>query len=351
MATKSEFTSEQKKLYATQVSRLKNIFSNGRCMFDSPHCAEPPINSHTISKARYLTHIAESNQVLQWGTDHWADDIHGATALLLKYTTTASTFPGFCSQHDSSLFKCVDEDEFIASPKQLFMLAYRTHSREVHCKRAQILAFPQPEDVARLRGHPEPKKAVYSLFGESNIQSMEIGLRDALIHQAKLNQVLLDADYRRLCSWIVPFKFASLPFVASAGSFYPDFDVYGHAIQDFCNATSVLNTLHFAILPSSGQSYAVFSFLDTEASGPKQLVDSMATSSRLGDLLAWVPFSYIENTVVRPSWWQGLPEMMKLDIHATFRDNMNIFTPMSASISKCPASFKTGIVPGRPFWI
>lgn len=351
MKTKSEFTSEQKKLYADQVRKLKGIFSSGKCMFDEPCCSESPISSHTVSKSRYLAQVAENNQVLQWDTNHWANDSLSVTDLTPKYTAIATTFPGFCSQHDSSLFKCLDEDEFMATPKQLFMQAYRTNAREVHCKQAQILAFPQPEDVARLHGQPEPEKATHSLFGELNMQSMEVGLRDNLIHQSRLDQILSVSDFRRLRSCIVPFKFPEKPFMASAGSFYPDFDIHGQEIQDFGDATAFLNTLHFSILPSAGQSYAIFSFLDIEAHGPKQLIDSIMASDRIGDLLAWVPFSYIENTVVRPSWWQSISETMRADIRLTFQDNIDLLSPMSASVSRCPTSFRTGIMTGAPFWI
>ena len=348
--SKSEFTSEQKKLYSEQVRKLKSIFASGNCMFSGAPCSGTPISSHTISKSLYLLQIAEDNKVLSWETDHWAAEALSVTELASQTTVKASTFPGFCSIHDSSLFKCLDDKPFMATREQLFMFAYRTHCREVHCKKAQILGFPQPEDVARLHGHPEPEKAMHSWFAKLNIESMAVGERDGLIHHQRLDNILNSADYHRMCSCVIPFSWDAKPFMATAGSFYPDFDVTGKPIQDFGDAMKVLNTIHVTILPASGQSYAIFSFLDVETNGPQQLIESMIKSSRLGDLIAWLPFCYIENTVVRPSWWNTCSSEMKKAIKEAFHDGIDPTTSMAARIANCPPCFQSGIVPSTPFW-
>jgi hypothetical protein len=351
MHTKTELTSEQKRMYADQVRKMKSIFTSGGCMFTGATCSASPIRSHTISRSRYLENVAENNQVLRWKTDHWAEDTTSLFDLRADYTNEATTFPGFCSQHDGALFRCLDDCEFMATPEQLFMLAYRTHSREVHCKKAQILTYPQPEDVARLHGDPEPEKAVHSLFGALNLESAQVGERDTLIHHARLQAVLLSQDFRRLCSCIVPFDFPAQPFIATAGSFFPDFDAHGKEVQDFGDALAVLNSIHYSILPTSGKSFAIFSYLDTEPQGPRQLIDSILASPRLGDLIAWMAFVYIENTAIRPSWWQSLSGTTKAEIHAAFHSNVDPLTPMVPNLSRCPTAFTSGIRPDRPFWI
>lgn len=345
-----DLSSQQKRMFADQVRRLKSVFASGGCLFPA-QCGGSAIRSHTVSKSRYLDSIAEGHQVLQWRVNHWSGDESQLIGLQPIYTREASTFPGFCSVHDSQLFNCLDTSDFQASHEQLFMQAFRSHSRELHCKKAQVLAFPNPQDIAALHGEAEPDKARHSLVGELNLIASQVGERDTIMHHARLEAELVCQDYRRLVSWIIPVTHPAGPFIASTGSFFPDFDCTGQSIQDFSNTAICLNTLHFSVLPNPTRSYVILSYLDNEAPGPLQLINSLINSPRLGDLLVWMAFVYIENTMLRPSWWRALPFEVQDALKRAFCTSIDWTSPMQPLLSKCPDNFCSGFKAEQPFKI
>ncbi len=139
--------------------------------------------------------------------------------------------------------------------------------------------------------------------------------------------------------------------IAVAGGFFPDFSAGGAELQDFTDLESVLNTIHYSILPTDTGCYAIFSFLDTESAGPEQFVQSVLESDRLADMLIWIAFTYIENTQVRPSWWNGLGEERQNSIKSAFSYNIDLHDPRLLTVSKYPGLHFTELKAGSPFWI
>jgi len=52
----------------------------------------------------------------------------------------ASTFTGFCSEHDNTIFSKVEKETFLGSQEQCFPVAYRALARELCTKKLWCLA-------------------------------------------------------------------------------------------------------------------------------------------------------------------------------------------------------------------
>ena len=126
-------------------------------MAKSSDCSGGIVRSHTVSRSQYLSIIAENEHVLQWKHLPWSPTKERLISLERIGLKEASTFNGFCNHHDTKLFKEIDTTPFRASPHQLFAQVYRAHARQVYCKRAQILAFPDPKKIADFHGLENPE--------------------------------------------------------------------------------------------------------------------------------------------------------------------------------------------------
>lgn len=107
----------------TPISTLFNISSPKVCII----CGEKAIRAHAISKSKILDALAEDGKVISVFTDVTAKN-------LMRFgpvgTGKVSTFSAFCSKHDGSLFKSLDEEEYTKeAAQQRFMMAFRAFAR------------------------------------------------------------------------------------------------------------------------------------------------------------------------------------------------------------------------------
>lgn len=97
----------------------------GKCMFWSDRCPASPIASHLLSRV-WLEQIADgSNHVVQFRLA--MNDCANKPPRLEAHPVginEATTFPGFCEQHDNDLFSCLEKQAFAATRAQLLALAY-----------------------------------------------------------------------------------------------------------------------------------------------------------------------------------------------------------------------------------
>jgi hypothetical protein len=103
----------------------------GMCLAPSMQCQNTPIRAHSIQNARVIDLLAEKGHVIavtprfsQQGPD-------------IRFRPVgrkgASSFPGFCSEHDGQIFEPLDKRPLdLTNQQQLFLLAYRGVSHELH---------------------------------------------------------------------------------------------------------------------------------------------------------------------------------------------------------------------------
>lgn len=102
-----------------------------KCLDPSFSCQNDAIAAHSVQRSKALSFIADKGHVLE--LNHRLIDGEPVLDFHRVGVRNASTFPGFCSKHDSELFELVDKQEIsLENDEQLFLIAYRAVSRELH---------------------------------------------------------------------------------------------------------------------------------------------------------------------------------------------------------------------------
>lgn len=92
-------------------------------------CEGGIVRAHTLQLAGSLSTIAVNRHV--YGIDVLGQPGRdGNLRFKLIGVRQASTFTGFCSHHDTELFRPLETEHFTTSKEQLFLLAYRALSKE-----------------------------------------------------------------------------------------------------------------------------------------------------------------------------------------------------------------------------
>ena len=106
-------------------------FKLERCLEPTMQCSKKAIRAHSIQNARVIDRIAKDGHVIAVGLkiSGWGPEVVFKTVGRNK----ASTFTGFCADHDAAIFASLDKNDLdIKNQEQLFLLAYRSVTRELH---------------------------------------------------------------------------------------------------------------------------------------------------------------------------------------------------------------------------
>ena len=125
--TRGDLEAHSKNLKSKKACSVKNLLAE--------ECSGKIINAHTISKSGSLKEISENGHVMG-SKPSLASLIKSDGKLFLEKVgiKKASTFTGFCSAHDKSIFSPLEDEEITLSDKQLFLLAYRGFCKELFHK-------------------------------------------------------------------------------------------------------------------------------------------------------------------------------------------------------------------------
>jgi hypothetical protein len=215
-------------------------------------------------------------------------------------TRDASTFPGFCTVHDSKLFAPVESGAFDITPRNAFLLAYRALTYELHQKRksagaAGIVAALDGGRPFEHQAFVQQLAADYS-FGSTVAEGELEGhwsLLKSEYHQDEMT------GFRS----IFLFFDRTLPFVSS---FYvpPYEDLHDQIIQGWYDIS--LDYIAFSSLIRDDRSVVVLSWRS------QSKLDRIANQLELIDvqLVASVVFRFAlansENVFLSPDWFEGL---------------------------------------------
>ena len=102
-----------------------------RCLEPKLSCNGSVIKAHSVQNAVALDLISENNHVYEIRPRFGAEEPDIRFRKIGR--NQASTFTGFCATHDSEIFRPIDTQPIsIENKHQLFLVAYRSVSRELH---------------------------------------------------------------------------------------------------------------------------------------------------------------------------------------------------------------------------
>ncbi len=218
-------------LYREEQQRIKpwEAEQNLRKAFGAKYCSVPIsfkndcrgdiVRAHSVSKSMNLKRIERSGHVYAF-IPSFENLIrnHGFLQPELYGINKASTFTGFCAYHDKTLFSPLEDQEFVSSKEQCFLLAYRAQAREYFTKdsSAKLKEFMMQVD----RG-----KSISEQFEIQNMVSAlalgtEAGVRDINIYKKKFDAILTTKNFCNINSFVLNFK--KTPSVICSGGIFPE---------------------------------------------------------------------------------------------------------------------------------
>ncbi|MCZ7604001.1 MAG: hypothetical protein M5R37_14150 [Melioribacteraceae bacterium] len=183
-----EDESERAKLRFQDRKRKLKIWANSKkCMFHG--CEKNSIpNSHTIQKKGSLQIISESGHLL---TPTFNPNVE-RISLEKTGVKKASTFPGFCKQHESIFSSFENKTEF-QNDKDVRLQIFRTISRELIVKQLHLIHFKKMKESyidfrnKKLMSHFE-EKIGNKFIKENNIQLKSLSFNNIDDRERMLNE-------------------------------------------------------------------------------------------------------------------------------------------------------------------
>ena len=236
---------------ADVTHNIKNDARIRQCLHpNKQECAGGIAHAHAIQKNGPLKRIAENGEVVTMdGISHYIFQTHD-----VKGKKVATTFTGFCKYHDKILFREIEDEEFVCTQKQIFLLTYRTMAWHYHKKMEQVNATDIMDARMLEKGYDYQENQEYLNY----ITYLELGMKDIKNEKEFFDKALLDETYSvvNYCVWEIPYE---LEFAVSM-MHEPEYDLLGNRINDF-EKDVFLKQVYLNIFPTSGKSLCIWSWL------------------------------------------------------------------------------------------
>jgi hypothetical protein len=278
------------------MQRRKYSYRSGKCLH--PECAPNPgsaIKAHTLGKSGPLDSLATEGHVyvFQHNPHKMTRDDFGLELKKIGINK-ASTFPGFCSKHDSSTFGFIDSLLETPTQESAFLFNYRSICHEL---------FKKMNAVADTRFIADCSPASREVLQAHELGAI-VGLNELIETKQAAEKVLLARDYKEIRYW--GFEFEPCPQLVSTGQTQPTEDIYGAKLQDL-SSPFPLDHLNLTITPSRRGGLAFLSWIG-DLAAPRSLASSMLSLSDSELVSRFVQFALknVENTYFSIPWWNSL---------------------------------------------
>jgi hypothetical protein len=291
-------------------ARLAREHLKGRCSHpDAPGaCKSAPIRAHSLQRSSVLSAIAENGHVYSARSDILENGLRDIRKVGVR---TASTFFGFCSYHDDSLFKPIERGELALDQKTAFLLSFRAVSMEVLVREASIrgMAAVHMDAGKSLRQQEQIVNKI-----QQDIVPIIRGAHDFRDWKLRLDRKYSSGSFHDMNMLVVEFD-DLMPIVSSA-AIQPWFDFEGNRLQDLIH-TAEPDQLAFSLTCVGGASVLIFCWERDDNLAAKKLVDSFLKQPDRykATAAALLAMGYSENTYLRMSWWDALQPRQQERVH------------------------------------
>ena len=174
------------------------------------NCSGEAIQSHSITRSGGLSEIAEEGHVMSLYADYGVflrtqGDVEPRRVSVRK----ASSFPGFCAQHDSSTFAPVEQMPYSPCERHAFLTSYRALCRELFV-RMRAGGWRDLDRGMPLAAQVDFQRAVSAKEAERHL-----ALRSLYLLKSDYDSALRANDFRRMSFYSI--ELASSPDVLLAG--------------------------------------------------------------------------------------------------------------------------------------
>jgi hypothetical protein len=268
--------------------RINNI-RFGKCLEPHMQCAQPAIRAHSIQNRQTIALLAENDHVMAWQPrfSEGGPDI----ALRRIGRNEASTFTGFCSLHDSSLFRPLDMKPLdVDDQEQLFLLAYRAITCELH---SVTLGVVHVQNIYKSRvehGLDAPDES--SPAGQKAVEQMLLSWATWRYREKYFDQPLLAGNYGGVVHDVIVLE--NQPAYLAVSSFV--------ALKDIDLADDLVGTAINILPVSATRTVVVFSYASQDRGAAHAVLDRIlkATEDYQKYELSKLILSRISNVLISP---------------------------------------------------
>jgi len=286
----------------------RKLFSTKYCLAPDPmkaNCSGNIVKAHTVPKNGSLRQIARDGHVYSFipSLENMIK-YQGRLQPELVGINKASTFTGFCSKHDNTIFSKVENQAFHGSQEQCFLLGYRALAREIYTKKA-LAASSNIRRQADRGKPPKQQQAIQKMNFFLNIGA-SAGLHDCKYYKKIFDKILLNSDFSDIHAYIV--ELSSPPPIMCSASTFPEQDFEGNKLQDVADLKVTPHLLSFTSFYGGNRGIVAFTWLSECDRTCQPFINSLRTlpPDRMTDGLIRFFFSFCENLHIRPEWWEDL---------------------------------------------
>ncbi|ABW68736.1 SEC-C domain-containing protein [Desulfosudis oleivorans] len=290
------------------LKEMYQIEKKGICLHPNASkitCSNKIIKAHTVQRAGGLSRISEKGHVIseRKGFENIFKNL-GQIVPELIGIGSASTFMGFCSGHDNSLFVPIEKSSFSLNHETSFLLAFRAIAYEYLSKKNAIKIVKIQRDMDK--GMDFSTQVSIQNFLHVYQTGCLRGMQDLKGWKAEYDKRFIENDYTSMPHYAVEFK-GTLPLVC-CGGFYPEVDFDGNKLQLISRGNSKFEHVCINISACGDKSFIAFGWHGINEGPAEQFVKSFKRikDTEKANAALMLAVEQSENTYFRPSWWNGL---------------------------------------------
>jgi hypothetical protein len=309
----------------------------------STNCSQTIIRAHTVQRRGGLAAIAEHGHVMspkRGLNDIFKND--GEIVPRLQGINDASTFMGFCRLHDDQLFAPIEKAPLVLCKESACLLSFRAICYERHMKTAALRAIEIQRDSDK--GDSFEVQCEKQNYLHYMREGFRRGLADFEGWKKSYDTALLSGNYDNFSFFGVTFSEA-LPIVA-CGAFHPGFDFTGRSLQIITRGNHTFDHISFNLTIVNGKSVAVFGWTGSSQGPAEQFIESFRALPRntMANAVFHIACEYLENTYLRPSWWDVRADSAKEYLIKRFRSGLPSMERPRDCLSRLDHCFSTSSV-------
>lgn len=268
-------------------------------------CEKPTIRAHSISNKRLLLKLSKEGHVMYFNknSSDWG-------SLVETGRGTASTFSGFCGDHDKIFHPIDNEDYSTGNILQNYLFAMRAAAKEFTTRRAMTHAVDKRMTTNKNQEFPLNPFALEMMNDFQ--QGFDLGLQDQMLTRGIFIDTYLKDKYNVIVTAALQIN-EELP-VAVSSTFNMELAHDGSLINDLSPAgySIRMKPCFLTVFPQNGKTYGLISYFRRDRGS----YDFLKGLNELSDnekkvLLSNLIPSYTENFTAEPSYWESLSDNTK----------------------------------------
>ena len=294
-----------------EIGRVLNVnyklFNVKRCMHpDTENCSGTRIRSHTIQRNGSLKKIIDSkNNVLRMSRDIF--NIDEPEEIGWK---KASTFYGFCENHDGTMFSVLENHVFEADEEQCFLLYYRALCYELYNKEALVEILKFQKNVID-NGFPLRRQIEIQYSINHSISEFERTVQELQNEKAEADSYLIQRDFSNYSHLVIHFS-GSLD-LSSSSHFHLAYDLQGNKIYSLSDINTLGEGASFSIIDVDENRGAITISWNKSYKHVQTFIEDLLGNNCdvLLNKIHQLMFAQSENVFFSTYWWKQLSKNEK----------------------------------------